>query len=947
MNPDSARKYVAVLVLILSANPPLYLIAQTAGAAPAPGSIGNAGETVQMEKVIVTGSYIPFAADAPAIPIKIVTTQQIESTGVAGDLLEVIRKTAPQFIGNGNLGSSNSNIQGVSTNGGSQIKLRNVQTLVLVNGRRAAFAPVAATGGNNFVDINAIPVSAVDRIEILTDGASAIYGSDAVSGVVNIILKKDFEGGEVGGAYATDTRGGRWKERSARAIEGVKFGKTSMTMSVEWAKTDPLFEDQRGFSFDQTGKTFIIPGAVLPFEDFGNYRLREGVAPPLNADFNIAQLLAMGIYEGPFTSEEFSGLFNLAPYVTLTLANEKIAITNAFSHDFNEKLELFGDMLYSKKKTSYQLAAQPIFGMPFASAQVTDFGFGIGVTDPGHPHNPFDNYVIPWNRFVSNPRRYRHDAETWRLLAGLRGNINDRYSWEGAVNYNKAEQEYRNANVINRANLAAGIDAGLINLFAREQDPSNLSQANLFGTASSDNDSTLFTADLKLNGEIPGMLRSGPVKFAVGLETREETLKASPDPGSFTITDPADPQFGFPASWDGATTYNPFDKSRTVESAFAEARIPLAGPEQRIKGLHALELNVAGRYERYSDADDPLVPKVLLRYLPFDDHFAIRASYQKAFTAPDLFSLFGPTGVGFTDTIVAFQRFDGAIISQADQAFLRVPTNPNLGPEKAESHTLGFVYSPKKVKGLTIEAGYFRIKQKDLLGRVDEFDILQDVELKGAASPYAGRVRINGFNGTPITAPGDISAAVDAFGGSFLPVYVTNFVENFRSAEQSGVDFSADYSFKVESIGAFDVRLSGTWFESFTVEGDQFAGTTSGQTISNGGTIPKWHTQIYATLTRGNWLAGLRTEYISSVKDIEAGNRRDEEVEAYSQLDLFASYDFKRWKRLDGLKVRVGVNNVLDEPPPFAPASWTDSGADTATYGAVGRAIYMDASFRF
>lgn len=154
-------------------------------------------DVVKMEKFIATGSYIPFSAEATANPVTVVNAVDIANSSASGDLLEVIRKTVPQFVGSGNLGSSNSNIGGGSTNGGRQALLRNTTTLVLINGRRAAFAPVAATGGYNFVDINSIPVNAVERIEILTDGASATYGSDAVAGVVNVILKKDYQGFEV------------------------------------------------------------------------------------------------------------------------------------------------------------------------------------------------------------------------------------------------------------------------------------------------------------------------------------------------------------------------------------------------------------------------------------------------------------------------------------------------------------------------------------------------------------------------------------------------------------------------------------------------------------------------------------------------------------------------------------------------------------------------------
>jgi iron complex outermembrane receptor protein len=161
-----ARGLFAVAVLALA---PAFAFAQAA-ASPAASEDAN---VTKLEKFVVTGSYIPYAADAPATPITTITAPDIAKTGVGGDLLEVIRKTIPQFTGSGNLGSSNGDIGSGSTGGGSAIALRNTNTLVLINGRRAAFNPIVAAAGFQFVDVNSIPVSAVERIEVLTDGATA------------------------------------------------------------------------------------------------------------------------------------------------------------------------------------------------------------------------------------------------------------------------------------------------------------------------------------------------------------------------------------------------------------------------------------------------------------------------------------------------------------------------------------------------------------------------------------------------------------------------------------------------------------------------------------------------------------------------------------------------------------------------------------------------------
>lgn len=936
MNARSIVKHALIFVAVLGARSVICLEAQTADVV-----VPKKEEPVKLEKFVVTGSYIPFAADATAIPVKVVTAYDIQSSGESGDLLEVIRKMLPQFVGNSNLGSSNSNISGGSTNGGSQIKLRNVQTLVLINGRRAAFAPVTATGGFTFVDVNAIPVSAVEKIEVLSDGASALYGSDAVSGVVNIILKHDFDGTEIGGGYRFATQKGHWAERSAHFATGARSGKKSITISGEWVKSDPLFGNERDFSRDQTLQTGMFPGAV--YLASGSYLLSPSVnAPPLNTDSSAATLVGNGTYLGPL--DDLSALFNLSPSVTLQLRNERKAATMVFDSILSDKVTLFCDLLVSNTKTFYQLAGAGISGMPLASANVVDGG-GVGITAPEHPQNPFDDFAYVTNRFIDYPRGYYSNSNSLRVVTGIRGKISDAVSYETGINLNWVKEKFTNTNVINRSALAAAIDAGKVNLFAYRQTPGILESARVFGTATSLNRSTLKSWDGRIFGELPKLLPTGPIGFALGGEVRKETLAGSPDAGSNAITDIADPLLGKPTLWDGATSADSFVSSRTIQSLFTEIRLPVVSRAQGIKGIHELELDVAARYDRYSDTEDPLVPKVSLKYLPVNDEFALRASYSKAFTAPDLFTLFGPTGVGYTDNIVNLKPLNSPTIVQGDQAFLRLPSNPKLQPEKATSYSGGFVYSPQAIKGLTVEANYFRIHQTGLIGQIDEIDILQDVETFGPASKYAAWVRIGGFGGTPIAAAGDISKAVDAANGSFRSIYLTNYSQNFVSAKQDGVDLSIDYTTQVGSVGKLNLSFEGMWFNSFTVDGTEYVGTTNGNAALNGGTIPRWRGSFRTSLDRNDWQVGLGVTHIPNVLDTDADPAAS--VASFTSFDLFGSYRFPRNIILKGLIIRAGVNNVFDRMPPLAPAAWTDANADTGTYGALGRVVYIDVSYQF
>ena len=186
-----------VITCLLCAGLVTTVAAQSPATAPA---AKVTEETVQLSTFVVTGSNIPTAADASDVPIVVIGRHDVEKTGINTNVLELLRKSIPAFAGRSNAGTSNGSNTNQATGDGSQISLRNLPTLVLVNGRRVTYSSISGSGGKNFVDVNMFPLAAIDRVEVLTDGASAIYGSDAIGGVVNIILKADYNGGETAAA---------------------------------------------------------------------------------------------------------------------------------------------------------------------------------------------------------------------------------------------------------------------------------------------------------------------------------------------------------------------------------------------------------------------------------------------------------------------------------------------------------------------------------------------------------------------------------------------------------------------------------------------------------------------------------------------------------------------------------------------------------------------------
>jgi iron complex outermembrane receptor protein len=867
-------------------------------------------QVVTLDPIQVTGSYLPFAADAVAIPVITISSDQVNSASSRSNIGDALRRRIPQLSGNSNLGTSNANVGSGSTNGGTQLALRNSATLVLINGRRMAAAPVGASGGFVFTDVNLVPFAAVKSIEILPDGASAIYGTDAVSGVINVLMKDDYQGFEVGGRYAWTDNTGNAIERSVYAVGGVTDGKTKITIAAEFANQDPVLNYERPYSAETYG-TVTFAGSVNIGGDY--YLLDSSLNAPtvVGGGQSAADLVAGGIYGGPNTSGPQSLNFNLSRYVTQIIANERSGVTSAFSHEFNDRLKLFGDILVSKTSTASQINAQPI-SLLF---------------DPGQNGNPFDEEVRGRNRFVEYPRAYNTETEAYRGVLGFEGKLTDTWKWSVAGNYSRADQSYRNPGVVNFDKLTAAVDSGLINFFAREQAPGAVESSGAIGTAYGNFKSTLGGADVKFYGTL-ATLPAGDLDLAVGAETRREVLEANADPLS-------QPDSSGNIGWLGATTLQPFSASRDIHSVFSEVRIPLL---KDAPGAHYLEVSAAGRLEMYSDNDDPVVPKLTFRYLPFSDAFALRGTYSESFVAPTLYEVNGPDNIGFSSP-GDLTPSDGSDVVGSYQSNSRSVSNPDLTPAESQNYTLGIVISPASIKGLKVSVDYFRIKQEGLVDRVPDIDILQDVETRGAASRYAGLVKLNSFDGDAITAPGQLSGVPD-------DVYLTNPLANLSSVDIQGFDVAGTYVLDTNGAGVFTFNTNvGIYisYETAILPGDE-AENYAGQSSYLNGTLPdcQAYTSIDYTISDYSFMVGWR--YIPGLD----GYEDDSKIKSFNSIDTAVSYEVPKGVRfLSGMKVTFGVNNVFNRFGPLDYTVNTDSNVDTGTYGAIGRQFFVDVSYKF
>ena len=989
----SPRTVLAILASWIAAATPTA--AQTV-----PSAATSAKETLRLDDFVVTGSNIPTATDALAAPVTIINRDEIERTGLASNLLEVVQARMPSFSGSGNLGATNGNTGGTSTFGGSQISLRNLSTLVLLDGRRLPDSGASARGGRSFVDVNQIPLAAIQSMEVLTDGASAIYGSDAVGGVVNVKLKHDFQGLEVGGRYAMSTREGDYTQRSAYLVAGAKTDRFSLTVSFSQSDITPLLQSERPFSNPQRGKSATISGALGQSSTaFPTAFLRTDlnspslVTPtgPAAVFANLAALVASGIYQ-PSSVQPIADTFDLAPFVSLTIESRKQAITLASTIKLiPQRLEMFIEVMDSRSESSSQLGA-----------------LGITTTVPVNaPYNPTRSSLFAAFRYTPEVRRAENSAQLRRLVGGFRGKIGERFQWEVGYNTNTNRLEnslsgqYYSPNL--QLALAGGYDANgnalvggrYARVFSNYSAPANTTtlaqwQAaitptnsivqpaidilarpeglapsvfnNIRGATASIFEAGLTQLDARVSGSL-FELPAGPFGAALGVDYRREKLLGTPDENSYSSG---------PTSrrWQNGNFFDPISRRRTIEAGFAEIRVPVTSERMELPGLSLLELSAAYRYEKYSDAGASRVPKYGVRWRPFGDELTLRGTYSEAFVAPSLFALFGPTTEGSTAAGVIQTVF--GVPGFAKQ---RSGANPDLKPSTAKTSSFGAVYSPKALKRLTLGIDYIEVEQRLLVGTAGAADILGSVNASGTSSPYIAQVAISNFPTNPdpslpapvsITAPGQLSALLLS-GVSPNVIFVTTASVNIAGQKLKALDVSVAYEFPKSEFGNFNVSTAGTFFIDYQFQAlptqgyYEYAGHVT-NVVGGQGTIPgmKWFTAL--SWSRHNWSATLNNSYIDSVVDLGAGGitfatsttLKRVPVPSYLSWDTSVSYTFKNISLLGGkkmisnLKLTAGVNNLADRMPPSAPQAFgSDVGADLSTYNPIGRLWYVSAGMKF
>ena len=900
-----------------------------------------------LEEVVVTGSRIRRSDTSSISPITVLSDEDL---AVSGNLtLENFIQDMPAVNGgdfgagvnNGNPGIASVSLRGLGPN----------RTLALVNGKRFASASV-----NGFVDLNMIPTSIVERVEVLRDGASTVYGSDAIAGVVNIITKKDFEGVDVQFGYdISDESDGEMINGSV--VFGNAFDKGNFVVSAQVNKREEIRQGDRAFSacplFDDGVQTICGGSPTTTPAQF----------TPLGVDSAIGGhvLDADGVTVRPFDAARDA--FNYAALSYLTTPQ---------------------DVFSAYAAANYELFEAPVLGLVNASLEMNFSNresdqllapvgtFGGWITSQEHPDNPFGDALCAGNPLCTEPqdvatsrrltesggRRFTQDVNAWRIGTGLDGQFENDWTWD--INYTiaKWEDSQRDEGRPNRPNIENMMDPtlcaaatngcpGIYNPFISD----SMTDAQIaygFVGVNTKNESTLNVFQLNFSGDMGEFqLPGGEIGWALGYENRRESASSNPDGGA---------AIGAIAFTPGNVTGGKYQ----VDEVYGEVSLPI------LSGAPMAELLTLEASTRWTDVDflndSDTVYKVALEWAPIED-IRLRGTFSEGFRAPNISELFlgiQQSAESYTDpcrnygtsgtdaNTVANCQADG-LAPDFNLATFQATTlqggNPNLQPETSESLTFGLVLTPSFVEGLTVAIDYFDIEITDAVGSAPTSEVISACYASANFSdPLCALIVGPAFPGVDETP----SPSAPTRRNSNLQISgVLQSSANLATYKTSGIDFQVDYGLDT-AIGVVDFRVSGTYLDEYDYlpftggELIELAGFFGGDpAFGNPATFAEWQVNYGVTLTRDDWGANLTARYMSETDDIDAAPANLSNVaDSITYLDVQGYYNW------NDITFTVGIRNLTDEDPPYVTA-YDDMNTLQFSYDTQGRYYYGRASITF
>ena len=938
----------------------LGLAAVAGSQSPAVAQEQDAPTVAKLGEQTVTGSRIRQPEAEAYGPLNTITRTDIDKSSrdsvgrLLQDLPAVTGSPMNTNVNNGGDGSTRIDLRGLGAD----------RTLVLVNGRRFV-------NSGSSVDLSSIPMSLVERIEVLKDGASPVYGSDAIGGVANIITRADYEGVEFAADWSQTTQGDG-EILTVSGLGGISGEQWNVAMGADWTDASAVYGRAREYSASQqtlicpddpenptphcptqvinVGSNAIPQGAFLlpvtPFgpEDFDFYTLDAGTNEYRPAVFDFVP------------DNDF---YNYGAVSYLQTPNKRGQVWLQGHYDVNEQVRLFTEALYYHRDSDQLLAPLPYQTNFHPGAPLTGIGnpeaAGLTGVDARSFYNPFgvDLFNVKRRMVEIGGRHFTQEVETWRVVGGASGNVRD-WHWEVALNWGKdteVHQEFgqflgegfalalgpsgRDApgsphivcgvpvdGVVPAANVIPGcvpIDLfhGVGTITPEMLDHLRIDLTDRAGTEQRD-------VLAYVSGELLD-LPAGPLALSAGIEYREEEAYSHPD----AAKRPGGSTGGVEASTDGS-----FD----VSEIFFEVSVPVL---REVTLADRLDLSFGGRYTDVSTFGSNTSFMGGLQWRPVRD-LLLRAHYAQVFRAPTISDLFeGQVDVPFDEAIndpcagnsgnPAFPGCAGVppgYDPEGVEPLIRIGGNPDAAPEEGETVTFGLVYTPSGLPGFRAALDHFDIHLDDALGGPDFELVLERCALTG--DPQVCDL----VERHPVTGE---------------PTLISAIVRNFGDMNASGIDLDFGYQFGT-AVGQFEVELLATYLDQrdeLQFPGQPrtlLAGTFAGEAF------PRWRTLGSVQWSRGGWSAGYLFHYINSYHEYDSsfdalapdahGYSRDVASSLYHDVRCEYSFAF-------GTHLSLAVLNVTDEVPPRVNATSAYANTDPATYDLLGRSYQIGIRHQF
>ncbi len=826
----------------------------------------------------VTGSRIKRSTLQGSAPVDVISSPDIELTG-AQTLGEILRYH-PAVSGNATSTAISNGGDGTAT-----VTLRGLpasSTLVLINGRRIANDGLAGES----VDLNTISPAAVQRIEVLKDGASAIYGSDAIAGVVNIIMKEDFYGLLLE-QYIGTAQQGDGQTTTTTVQYGTGFRNGSLFFSASYFDQDEIASRDRPVSESADGRSR------------GGADLRSSATPNARVTLPDGQTVIRDASSGDYRPVTPDDLFNFPDFTSSLVPSDRLSAYLSASYDFSELVTGKLELSYVGTDARAQLAPTPVF-TGFEQQPITVAADNI--------YNPFGVDLSDVRRRLVElpPRQQQNKSDVFRISALLEG-ISGRWDWEWSVDWSKSDAKETTTGVISADNLRRGVGPadgcqGLeldgcvpINLFGRPGtiDSDQLDFLRVPGEVNGESilAGTSFTAFTKLF-ELP----HGMVEFATGAEYRDESTKKKPDRRIANV------------GTIGGTNFERTSGDRRVAEVYFESIAPLYRNEEREQQL---DLELALRYSHYSDFGETTNPKLGLR-AQFNSQWMLRATYAQGFRAPTLNELYqGATESQATisDPCTIPQNVGSlpgceTLADPSRNQFLTITGgNEDLDEEKSVSWGLGLVWTPAYVPGLYASVDYFDIDTENVVGSSAQF-IVNENAARGLFEDQVIRDEL----------------------GNLQQVSAVNL--NVGERRVQGIDFSLNYRLPTREWGQWSTALDVAYMKEYTIQLDRnsstfgFAGNFIDPESEGLGGLPEWKGTLGIQWARQRWRGNYDLHFISDMREQVPGTMSRRNINSWVVQDVQFSYVLNV---LRGLRVSVGIDNVLDKDPPFAASAFNDN----------------------